>query len=121
MNFGNSLKYAVMGSIACGAVTVILSFIYFLVLTFVLPTISSSSNMGWLITALPIGGVVIIFFGSLFGFTGFIAWVLSLLEVITSKRKKGKKALWVLGIFFLSIVGVIIYYVVGRKAKYLKD
>ena len=53
-----------------------------------------------------------------FGFCGLIILILdiiALVEIFGSNRDTTSKVLWCLLIFFFPILGIIIYYLVGRK------
>ncbi len=41
--------------------------------------------------------------------------IVAILEIVKSDFASGKKILWVLLILFLPIIGLILYYLVGRK------
>ena len=44
----------------------------------------------------------------------FILFVIAAIEIITGGKPLGEKVLWLLIIFLLPLIGLIIYYVVGR-------
>lgn len=53
-----------------------------------------------------------------FGFCGLIILILdiiALVEIFGSNRDTTSKVLWCLLIFFFPVLGIIIYYLVGRK------
>jgi hypothetical protein len=41
--------------------------------------------------------------------------IIAIIDVIKSSMSTGKKILWVLLILFLPVLGLILYYLVGRK------
>ena len=52
------------------------------------------------------------------GLVGLIVLVLDIIAIIDavkSSMDKGKKALWIILILILPIVGLILYYLVGKK------
>lgn len=46
-----------------------------------------------------------------------VFWVWAMVDVLTSNRDANEKILWFLVIFFLHIIGAIIYLVVGRSGR----
>lgn len=44
-----------------------------------------------------------------------IADIIAIVECIQSKADSTKKIIWILLIFFLPLLGLILYYAVGRK------
>jgi hypothetical protein len=62
------------------------------------------------------GGVMFII-ESLIGLVAFIFWVWMLIDCLSSSRPTGEKVLWFLVIFFLNLLGALIYYFLGRTAK----
>ena len=66
------------------------------------------------------------FFGGLLAFgllfwviaiAATIFWVWMLVDVLTSNKEPNEKILWFLVIFFLHIVGAIVYFVVARSPR----
>lgn len=53
--------------------------------------------------------------GGIVGIIHLILFLIALYEIITSSRPLGAKVLWALVVFLLPCVGLIIYYLVGRK------
>lgn len=52
------------------------------------------------------------------GIIGIICLVLAViatLEIVKSGKDTGKKVIWLLVVWLLPIIGVILYYVVGKK------
>ncbi len=41
--------------------------------------------------------------------------IIAILDVIKSSMSTGKKALWVILILILPIIGLVLYYLIGRK------
>ncbi len=41
--------------------------------------------------------------------------IFAIIDVLKSNQEQGKKVLWVLLIFFLPLVGLILYYLVGKS------
>jgi hypothetical protein len=62
------------------------------------------------------GGVMFII-ESLIGLVAFIFWIWMLIDCLSSSRPTGEKVLWFLVIFFLNLLGALIYYFLGRAAK----
>jgi hypothetical protein len=62
-------------------------------------------------------------FGALFGFFGLVAilslvaFIWALIDILKAKNDPGWKILWVIVCFFLGVIGVILYYFIGRKNK----
>ena len=58
-------------------------------------------------------------FASLFiiAIAGFIAFIWALIDIIKAKNETNWKLLWVVICLFLGVIGVIIYYFVGRKDR----
>ncbi len=53
--------------------------------------------------------------GGIIGLIIFILDIIAIIEVLGSGRPTGEKLLWVLIILFLPLVGLILYYLLGRK------
>ena len=62
---------------------------------------------------------LIIGLGSLLlGLVAFVAWVWSLIHAVTNGGlSDGEKILWVLLIIFLPVLGMILYFFIGRPKK----
>lgn len=41
--------------------------------------------------------------------------VIAILDIIKSSMSNGKKALWIVLVLFLPLVGMILYFVIGKK------
>jgi hypothetical protein len=54
-------------------------------------------------------------FTYLLGVLHLILWVIAAIEIIKSGKSLGGKILWLLVILLLPLVGLIIYYIAGRK------
>ncbi len=50
----------------------------------------------------------------LFGLLILILAIISILEAISRKMPLGKKVLWIVLIAFLPVLGIFLYYLVGR-------
>jgi hypothetical protein len=53
--------------------------------------------------------------GGIIGLIVFILDIIAIVECLKSKADTGKKILWVLLVLFLPLVGLILYYLIGRK------
>lgn len=54
-------------------------------------------------------------FSYLLGLLHLILWVIAAVEIVKSSKSLGSKVLWLLVILLLPVVGLILYYVLGRK------
>ncbi len=55
---------------------------------------------------------------SVYGVVGlilFILWIIAAVEIIRSSRPVGEKVLWIVIIFLLPVLGLILYFLLGRK------
>jgi hypothetical protein len=52
---------------------------------------------------------------SLFSIVIFVLDILAIIEVLKSSKSSGDKILWVLVICLLPIVGLLLYYFIGKK------
>ncbi len=43
--------------------------------------------------------------------------ILAILQVVKSALTGGKKLLWILVIVFIPVIGLVLYYLLGRKAS----
>lgn len=53
------------------------------------------------------------------GILGLVVLVLDILaivQIVKSTMTQGKKVLWIILIIFLPIIGLVLYYLLGRKA-----
>ena len=48
------------------------------------------------------------------GIIHLILFIIAAIEIISGGKPIGEKLLWLLIIFFLPIIGLILYYVIGR-------
>ncbi len=48
------------------------------------------------------------------GFLHVILWIVAAIEIVGSSRDTMSKVLWIAAIFFLPLVGLILYYFFGR-------
>ena len=51
----------------------------------------------------------------LIGLVVLIFDIIAILDIVKSKADSGKKILWVLLVIFLPLVGMVLYYAVGKK------
>jgi hypothetical protein len=51
---------------------------------------------------------------SILGLIHLILFLIAAFEILTSSKPLGQKFLWLLLIFLLPLVGLVIYYLVGR-------
>jgi hypothetical protein len=70
---------------------------------------SSSSGSGGLIA----GGAMFVVF-ILIALASFAVWIWMLVDLLQSSRPTNEKILWALVMFFLGIIGSIVYMVVAR-------
>ena len=47
-----------------------------------------------------------------------IVWIWALIDCLTSSMATNEKVLWVLVIFFLHLLGSILYFAIGRKGRH---
>jgi hypothetical protein len=52
---------------------------------------------------------------SILGLLHLIVWLIAAVEILRSGASVGKKVVWLLVIFLLPVVGLILYFLVGRK------
>ncbi len=52
---------------------------------------------------------------SLLGLIILVLDIIAIIELLKSKADTGKKALWIILIIILPLVGLILYYLLGRK------
>ncbi len=48
------------------------------------------------------------------GLLHLILWVVAAVEILSSEKSAEKKALWLLVIFLLPVVGLVLYFLLGR-------
>jgi hypothetical protein len=63
------------------------------------------------------GELLIIFFF----LTPIILWVAALIDLLTSKFQGSNKIVWLIVIIFLPVLGVILYFIIGRGQKISKN
>jgi hypothetical protein len=51
---------------------------------------------------------------SILGIIHLILFLIAAFEILTGSKSLGQKILWLLIIFLLPIIGLILYYVIGR-------
>lgn len=44
-----------------------------------------------------------------------ILWLVAAVEILNSTKSLGSKVLWLLAVFLLPVVGLVVYYLFGRK------
>lgn len=49
-----------------------------------------------------------------------VPWIIALVDILRSDFKGNGKIIWLLVVFFLSFVGAIAYFAIGRKQKIAK-
>ena len=54
---------------------------------------------------------------SIIGLVILILDILAILQVLKSSMSGGKKALWIVLILVLPVVGLILYYLIGKKSS----
>ncbi len=64
------------------------------------------------------------FFSGLFGFlffilfiVPFVLWIWALVDILKSEFTGYNKIIWLLLVIFLPLLGLILYYFIGRKQK----
>ena len=60
---------------------------------------------------------IILILGLIFGLATFIIWIWALIDILKSEFTSTNKIIWLLVVFFLSLLGVLLYYFIGRKQK----
>ena len=53
----------------------------------------------------------------LLGLVILVLDIVAILDAVKSKMSNGKKALWIILILVLPVVGLILYYLVGKEKK----
>lgn len=53
--------------------------------------------------------------GGLLGLVVLILDILAIVQVVKSSKPGGQKALWIVLIILLPVIGLILYYLLGRK------
>jgi hypothetical protein len=59
------------------------------------------------------GGMMIVFV--ILGLLASVFWIWMIIDILTSNMPTGDKVLWFLVVFFLHLLGAIIYYAVKRS------
>lgn len=44
-----------------------------------------------------------------------VLWLVAAFEILNSTKKAGEKVLWLLLIFLLPVIGLVLYFFLGRK------
>ena len=52
---------------------------------------------------------------AILGIVGLVVAIVGILDVVKSSMTSGKKALWIILILVLPVIGFVIYWFVGRK------
>lgn len=94
-----------------GGLAVVLAMVILLVI--VLAGFSGGTQGNALLSMGPIAAMLLLVVGEL---VLFIAMILSLIEIFTSKNDTTFKVLWALVVFILGLIGLILYRMVGRKS-----
>ena len=55
--------------------------------------------------------------GKLIGLIIFVLDIIAILDCVKSNKSTGQKALWVILILVLPLIGLIAYYLVGKKQQ----
>ncbi|MFT3787381.1 MAG: PLD nuclease N-terminal domain-containing protein [Tepidisphaeraceae bacterium] len=63
-----------------------------------------------------IGGVMMLLF-IVIGLAATVFWIWMLVDALTSSMPSTEKLIWVLVIFFLHLLGALIYFFVGRGGR----
>lgn len=50
------------------------------------------------------------------GIIHLILWLIAAFEILSSGKSLGQKVLWLLVIFLLPLIGLLLYFFIGRKA-----
>jgi hypothetical protein len=64
-------------------------------------------------------GLIIVFW--ILGIIATVFWVWMIVDVLTSRMDSGEKILWFLVVFFLHLLGAIIYYFAKRREVHGHD
>jgi len=54
--------------------------------------------------------------GGILGLLILVLDIIAILDVLKSSMDSGKKALWVILILILPVVGMVLYFLIGKKA-----
>lgn len=55
--------------------------------------------------------------GGLLGLAVLVLDIIAIVDALKSKLETGKKALWIILVLILPVVGMILYFLVGKKSK----
>ncbi len=55
--------------------------------------------------------------GNLLGLVIFVLDIVAIVDAVKSTMETGKKVLWIVLILLLPVVGLILYYLIGKKKK----
>lgn len=53
--------------------------------------------------------------GTIFGLIVLVLDIIAILDVLKSSMDTGNKALWIILILLLPVVGMVLYFVIGKK------
>lgn len=53
--------------------------------------------------------------GGILGLIVLVLDIIAIVDVVKSSMETGKKALWILGILIVPIIGMVLYFVIGKK------
>lgn len=51
---------------------------------------------------------------TILGIIHLVLWIIAVIEIIGSSKPALQKLLWILVVLFLPLIGLIIYYLIGR-------
>ena len=54
---------------------------------------------------------------TILGILHLVLWLIAAVEILTSSKSLGNKVLWLLVIFLLPLIGLILYFLLGRGAR----
>ena len=57
----------------------------------------------------------------LISIVSFVLWLWALIDILKSDFNGSEKIIWLLVVFFLPLLGFILYFFIGRKQKIKKD
>ena len=49
-----------------------------------------------------------------------LLWVSALVDILKNNYKKNKKIFWIIVVVLIPILGAILYFMIGRKRKFIK-
>jgi hypothetical protein len=66
-------------------------------------------------------GLLIIAIAAILGLVSFVLWIWFIIEIIKAKNDSGWKILWGAAITFLGLLGIAVYYFIGRKDRLTEE